>query len=55
MDNLIQELEEQLAQVKEDTQKFQNGNKSAATRARVGAMNMIKTLKQLRVDIQVNR
>ena len=55
MQKLIEQLEGQVAQIKADTTKFEDGNNAAATRARVGSMSAIKTLKELRTSIQAAR
>ena len=55
MEKLLEELEAQLSQVRTDVVKFEGGNKSAATRARVGAMDMVKSLRTLRQNIQAAR
>lgn len=48
----LKQVEQMLAEVNENAEKFYNkGNKSAATRARVGAQQIINTLKEFRKDI----
>lgn len=52
IEKLIKTAEDQFAAITEETNKFTNKeNKAAATRARTSSMSLIKTLKELRVEI----
>lgn len=44
----IQVIQTVLDKVKEDAEKFTNGNKAAGTRVRTGSMDIIKGLKDVR-------
>lgn len=47
----LKEANELLDFINANAEKFQNGNKAAGTRARVGSMDLIKKLKEVRVTI----
>jgi exonuclease VII small subunit len=50
--NNIQALENEIANLKEEFEKFERGNKSAGTRARKVLQNIKKISQDIRVSIQ---
>ncbi|MGM9985069.1 MAG: hypothetical protein ACI38O_10375 [Fibrobacter intestinalis] len=50
--DLVQQLEQELAALKHEYEKFIKGNKSAGTRARKVLQNIKRTCQDLRVSIQ---
>ncbi len=49
----IQALENEIASLKEEFEKFEKGNKSAGTRARKVLQNIKRISQEIRVQIQV--
>lgn len=53
LNELVETAKTQLESIEQEVTKFlEKSNKSAATRARVQSMDLIKNLKELRVEIQ---
>ena len=50
MNKLIENIEEQLAVLKMNSEKLEKGNKSAAARARAAAMQISKDCKEFRAQ-----
>ena len=50
--NIITAAEEKLAAIKKDAEALENkGNKAAGTRTRTGAMDLIRLMKDVRVQV----
>lgn len=53
LQKLIETAEQELANIKENAEKFiGKDNKAAGTRVRTGSMDLIKTLKEVRTKVQ---
>ena len=53
LNELVETAKTQLESIEQEVTKFvEKNNKSAATRARVQSMDLIKKLKEIRVEIQ---
>lgn len=53
LQKLIETAEEQLAEIKVNAGKFtEKDNNAAGTRVRTGSMDLIKTLKEVRIKVQ---
>ena len=51
----IQALENEIASLKEEFEKFERGNKSAGTRARKVLQNIKRISQDIRIQIQVSK